>query len=247
MLALPLILGLTLGGGSPAAWGVPAAAILAFLAHYALVPVLQRKRTGKPGPAEWTRARWSWGAIYLGGAGVAFAATWLLSPTRGALGTLAAVSGGCAAVYFVAAAFGSGRAIASELVGMAGMALAAPLVAAAAGALDRRAWTAAAIAFAYFLSSVAFVRAYGAFREDRVAATVRCLTAHAGVAVGVVALAVAGLVAALPLLALAPAAIRTSWGLARPPANLRTLGMGELGVAVALAASAIVLLRVGGL
>jgi hypothetical protein len=246
MLALPLLLGLSLGGGRAAAWGVPVAALLAFLAHYAWVPVIQRKRSGKPGPVEWTRSRWIWGALYLGSAGLAFAATLLVSPSPGAVAEIALVSGTCAAVYFVAAAFGSGRLIVSELVGMAGMALSAPLIAAAAGTLDRRAWTAAAIAYAYFLSSVAFVRAYGAFREDRAGATVRCLLAHAGVAAGALTLVWGGFVAAPPFLALAPAAMRTVRGLIRPPENLRILGKGELVVVLILAAAAIPLLRFGG-
>jgi hypothetical protein len=225
---------------------VPTAAFLAFLAHYALVPVIARKRAGKPGPAEWSRARFTWGALYLGGAGLAFAATWLLSPARGTLAGMALVVGACAAVYFVAAALGSGRAIVSELVGMAGMALSAPLTAAAAGVLDRRAWTAAAIAFAYFLSSVAFVRAYGAFRDDRARATVRCLLAHAGVVALLAILAAAGRIAPWPLVALIPAVARTGWGLVRPPTNLRVLGMRELGVAIAVATICIAALAIGG-
>lgn len=246
MLALPLLLGLSLGGGHRAAWGVPVAAVLAFLAHYAFVPVIQRGRAGKPGPAEWARARWTWGGLYLVGASLAFAATLLLSASPRTVVNLALVSGACAAVYFAAAALGSGRAIVSELVGMAGMALSAPLIAAAAGRLDHRAWTAAAVAYAYFVSSVAFVRAYGALREDRAGATARCLLAHAGVALFLGVLAATGRVAAWPLLAMLPPLGRTVRGLVRPPRNLRVLGMQELGVAVALAVICIVALAIGG-
>ena len=248
MLALPLVRGLSVSGAAPAAWGVPVAALLAFLAHYALVPVLQRRRIGRPGPREWTRARWSWGVLYLAGGALAFGVSLGLSPTRATLLLLAAVAGGCAAIYFAAAAFGSGREVWSEVVGMAGMALASPLVAAAAGRLGRWAWTAAAIAFAYSLSSVAFVRAFGALREDRAGATARCLLVHAGVAAVLAALAGAGRIAPWPLVALAPPVFRTAFGLARPPSNLRVLGLRELAVALALAALGIVALaiEVGG-
>lgn len=246
MLGLPLLFGLSLAGSAPAAWGVALAGVLAFLAHYALVPVLQRGRSGRPGPADWTRARWTWGAIYLAGAAAAFVGSLALSPARGALLLLAAASGACAAVYLAAAALGSGREVGSEIVGMVGLALAAPLIAAAAGALDRRAWTAAAIPLAYSLSATAYVRAYGGFRHERRAATLRCLGAHAGIVAALVALAGAGYVDPWPLAALVPPLLRTGVGLVRPPVNLRVLGMWELAVAAFLALICIVALAIGG-
>jgi hypothetical protein len=246
MLALPLLLGLSLGGGRSAAWGVPVAAILAFLAHYALVPLIQRARGGKPGPAEWTRARRTWGAAYLAGAALSFAFSVVLCAQRPPLLVLAAVSGTCAAVYFVAAAFGSGREIWSELVGMVGMALAAPLTTAAAESLDRRGWTAAAIALAYCLSSVAFVRAYGAMREDRGGSIARCAAAHAAILAGLVLLVLVGGVTPWPLVVLLLPFARSVWGFLRPPANLRALGLREMWVAIAVAFGAVLLLHAGG-
>lgn len=245
MLALPLLLGLSLAGAAPGAWGIPVAAVLAFLAHYALVPVLQRRRGGRPGPADWTRARWTWGGLYLAGAALAFGFGLALCPQRETLLALAAASGACAAAYFAAAAFGSGREIWSELVGMVGMALAAPLTSAAAGTLDRRAWTAGAIALAYCLSSVAFVRAYGSMRQERAAAIARCAGAHAAILAGLGALALAGRVAPWPLVVLLLPFARSVWGVIRPPANLRVLGLRELWVAIAVALGAVVLLHAG--
>ena len=43
------------------------------------------------------------------------------------------------------------------------------------------------------------------------------------------------------LVAFAPVAIRTAWGLARPPRTLRTLGLRELWVALAFTLAAILI------
>jgi len=81
MLAVPLLFGMALGGvRSAAAWLVPPASVLAFLAHYALVPVLQRARERKAMPPDWRRRRLSWGPAYLAGAGGFFSAVVALAP-----------------------------------------------------------------------------------------------------------------------------------------------------------------------
>ena len=140
MLALPLVLGLALTRGrSAAAWLVPPASVLAFLAHYALVPAIQRAREGKPSPPAWLRRRVVWGCIDLAGSAAAFAGCVALAPAAARPGLLlvAGTSAIAAAAYAAAASLGRGRVLSSELVGMTGMALASPMMAAAAGrALD---------------------------------------------------------------------------------------------------------------
>lgn len=249
MLALPLIFGLAIAWRSPSAWLVAAAALLAFLAHYALVPALQRRRSGKAAPEAWFRARWTWGGVYLVVAGLAFGGAIALAPatTRTTAVTLAMISAGCAAVYFAAAAFGEGRALWSEVVGMAGMALVAAMVAATAGPPDVRAWSAVSIAYAYSLSSLSYVRAYGELRERRRAATLRCVAAHLALAVGLLILFLMQVVSGWAIAAMAPVALRTVAGLIRPAANLRALGMRELWVAMALVVAEVaVLVRLVG-
>ena len=77
MLAMPLVLGAVRIGLRPAAgWWVPPAVVLTFLAHYALVPVVQRWREGKPAPPGWATPRVVWGCGYLLGAAACFAAAW---------------------------------------------------------------------------------------------------------------------------------------------------------------------------
>jgi hypothetical protein len=246
MLALPLLLGFSLAGaGRAAPWCVVPAAVLAFLAHYALVPALQRARERKPMPADWLRRRLVWGGLYLAGAGAAFAAAVALAPgsTRADLLAVAAAAALAAGIFAAASALGSGRTLWSEIVGMAGTSLAAPIMAAAAGRpLDRLALGAAAMALAYFLSTLAFVRGYAGLGSARRASVMGCLAAHAAIGG---ALVVAAAHDALPRawwIAYLPVALRTGVGLARPPANLRALGLREVWVAVSFATLAFLLL-----
>lgn len=239
MLALPLLLGLVVTGArSTAAWFVIPAALLAFLSHNALIPVLQRVREGKPRPADWRRRRVVWGSLYLAGAGAAFAAAVALAPAAGraALLGIAAAATLAAAIYAAASVLGAGRAIVSEVIGMAGMALAAPMMAAASGRpLDRASFGAAAICLGYFLSSLTFVRSYESLRTAASLAVPACVAIHAVLAAGLVALDLAGGLPRGWWIPFVPVGARTAWGLARPPVNLRALGMRELAVASSFA------------
>jgi len=248
MLAIPLVLGLAIGFRRAAPWLVVLAVLGAFLAHYALVPAMQRLRAGKAAPAAWFRARWNWGAFYLAAGGASFAAALVLAPAE-ARPHVAGLAVACAAgafVFFVASVLEVGRALAGELIGIAGMALSAALVAAAGATVDRRAWSAAAVAYAYSLSSVAFVRAYGARRDDPRGAVLRCVAAHVAIAAGLIVLWLERAVAGWTIAAFAPVVVRTALGLNRPPPNLRALGRRELVVAVSFVAVAVLSLTLAG-
>jgi hypothetical protein len=238
MLALPLVLGLAASrGGSPAAWLVVPAMILAFLTHEAWVPLIQRLRAGKEMPAGYSLRRILWGGLYAALATGSFGGALLLAP-RDARGALLAVGGAAAGIglfYGAASSLGEGRRLWIELLGMAGMGLASPMIGAAAGSTPSRPWGAACLAFAYCASSVAYVRAWDSLRGGSPRAAIACVAAHAAIAAGLVLAAVAGPVPWPALLALAPVAIRTAGGLARPPATLRQVGLRELWVAVSFA------------
>ncbi len=240
MLALPLLLGLALSGGtSAAAWAIAPAFLLAFLAHEALVPALQRLRSGKPAPVGYLRRRGVWGAGFAAAAIAAFgAAVSLAAPAdRPSLAAVAAPAALSAAVYGAAAAMGEGRALWSELVGMAGMSLAAPMMAAAGGTPPwGRPMGAAAMAFAYCASSVTYVRSYERLATAPGRAAAACLGVHALLLAAIAALTASGTVPPLGLAAFVPVAARAAWGLARPPRNLKGVGLQELWVASAFAA-----------
>ena len=246
MLAIPVVLGLGAGGArSEAAWLVPVATVLVFLAHHAIVPWAQRARDGKPSPAGYASRRKVWGVAYLAAAAIVFEGA-VLAATSEARGPFLAIAGAAAmlgAAYAVAAVLGHARSIVPETLGLMGVSLGAPMMAAAAGRpLDRALFGPAALALGYFLSSVAYVRAYERMREDRNTAIRRCLLAHAVLAA---ALAATALLGALPpwwWIPFVPVAARTVWGLSSPPPNLRALGMGELRIAVAFTVIAYVVL-----
>ena len=81
MLAIPMLLGLAAGGArSDAAWLVPPATVLVFLAHHAIVPWAQRVRERKPSPLGYAARRLGWGAVYLAGGALVFACAMLLAP-----------------------------------------------------------------------------------------------------------------------------------------------------------------------
>jgi YwiC-like protein len=238
LLAIPLLLGLAIGFRQPAAWLVVLAVVALFLAHFALVPALARVRTGKAAPAAWHRRRWTWGSAYALSSALAFASALVLAP-RGTRSTVAALALACAAgagVYFAASVFDRGRTLASELIGMAGMALSAALVAGAGGGLDVRAWSVAALAYAYALSSIAFVRAYASRKA------LACFAAQAAIASCLVLLWRLGWISLWTLVAFAPAAARAVIGFSRPPMNLRAVGRRELLVALSLVTIALLAL-----
>jgi hypothetical protein len=240
MLTIPMVLGLGAGGwAAPAAWLIPPATVLVFLAHYALVPWAQRMREGKAMPPGYAARRLTWGASYLVGSGAFFGVAVVAARGEARPGLLAIATGAAllAAIYAGSAAFGSGRAIVAEILGMAGMSLTAPMMAAAAGRpLVPPLFGSAALALSYFLSSVAFVRSYGGLKDDRRGATLRCVAAHVAVAVALIVCATAGVLPRFWWTALIPVALRTVWGLASPPLSLRALGLREIWVATSFTA-----------
>jgi hypothetical protein len=239
MLAIPTVLGgVECGARSGAAWLVPAATLLGFLAHHAIVPWAQRVSDRKPSPPGYAARRLLWGVAYLAGALIvfSFALVATVAEARRPLLAIAGVASFFAAVYAVAAVFGRGRSIAAEVVGMAGVSLSGPMMAAAGGRPpDGPLFAAAVLAMGYFLSSLAFVRAYERMREGRAAAVSACVVVHGALAAGLIAAAVGGLLPRGWWVAFVPVAARTAWGLARPPGNLRQLGLREVAVALSFA------------
>jgi len=246
MFGLPLVLGAGLAGiGSPVAWLVAAAALFAFLSHHALAPVLRRRLDAKPAQRGWARARVVWGSVYLICAPAIFAAAAALTPAthRPSLLAVWAAAATGAAVYSGAAVLGAGRRIAFELTGMAALSLSAPLMGLAAGApIAPRLAAASALAFAYSVSALAFVRAYTRLDRARRTAVAGCAAAHAALIGGLILMARGGWFPPWLLLAFAPVVARTAWGLARPPRSLRQLGLREIWVALSFTVVATVLI-----
>ena len=250
MLLLPLVLGIELAGPRPsAAWLVPPAAILAFLAHNAVAPAAQRLLTGKTAPREWFRRRAIWGSLYFALSVVTFGAVVALvpGPSRSPLLLAALPAASGAAVYSVFAIAGARKRIGAELTGMASLALSAPITALASGGpVGARAAGATVVAFAYSVSALAFVRAYAHRNGSARVAAARCIAAHLLLAGGLVALVGCGWLSPGWLLAFVPVVVRTAWGLLGPPRNVRGVGFREIGVVVAVAAIASVLVLSGG-
>lgn len=248
MLLLPLVFGLALAGPDPTgAWAIPPAAVLAYLAHAAWVPVIQRRLQGKPAAPQWLRRRILWGVIPLVAALLCFAAAVRLTPgsLRVSLVGVAAAAALGGAVYSAATSLGAGRRTWAELIGMAAMSLTAPMMALAAG---REAVpglvTASFLAFAYSVSALTFVRAYACLDRHKGAATTVCLVVHALLLVGIGGLAAAGWTPPWAPVVFLPVLARTLWGLARPPRNLRLLGLREVWVATSFAVLGFALLAV---
>lgn len=245
MLVLPLLLGQAAAGGrSPAGWSFSAAVIAVFLAHYALVPIVERRLAGRNAPADWSRRRRVWGAIYFGVALALFAATVGLAPAANrsvitGLATTAAVLG---AVYFTAACLGAGRRAAVELVGMVAMSVSAPIVAFASGRpFSARPLGAAVLAVVYSASALSFVRAFGAARERRGRALVACLAQHAALVAIIAWVARDGWLPSWWWISFVPLVARVVWGFVLPPPNLRRLGLREIWVALTYAVLAVAL------
>jgi len=237
MLAIPMVFGLAAGGArAGAAWLVPIATVCVFLAHHAVVPCLLRMRAGKPSPPGYVAQRLGWGVAYLLAAAAVFAlALWSAIPqARGPFLAVGCAAAGLATIYAGASIFGRARSIGFEALGLAGVALGAPMMAVAAGQpLDRSLFGAPAIALGYFLSSVAFVRAYERMRHDRAAAIRGCVVAHLALALILAGAAVSAMLPAFWWIAFVPVILRTAWGLGSPPSSLRTLGVREVAVALA--------------
>lgn len=249
MLALPPIL------GAAVAWppGVAAALLVAglvllFLARHAAVPQAARAVQGKAIASGALRARLLWSALYLGASLVLLLSALRLTPPAARAATLSvvlatAVLGGAQTLLALA---GLERSTAAEILGMAGLALSAPLVAVSSGApLYGRAAGAGLLALAYFLMSLAYVRAVRRlWRGDR-RAIGRCATAHLVLILGLAGLWRLGWLPGLALPAILPVLARAAWGLLSPPPTLRALGLREIGVAILFAAIAAAALAFG--
>lgn len=237
MLAIPMLFGLAAGGArSGAAWLVPEATVLVFLAHHAIVPWAQRTRERKISPRGYAARRLCWGSGYLAAAALAFSCAVMTatSAARGPFLSIAAAAAVLAAVYAIASVFGHTRSLAAEVLGLTGVSLTGPMMAAAAGRpLDRALFGVAALALGYFLSSVAFVRAYERLRAARRPAIRLCIIAHVALAGLLVAAAAYGALPAWWWIAFVPVVARTVWGLANPPDGLRQVGLREAWVAAA--------------
>jgi len=235
MLVIPLVLGVAAAGAleRSSLWAA-AAMVLLFLARGASVPAGARFVGRRPLPAGYLPRRLVWTGIYTSGAGTCFAAA-LAGVTPAARETVvlsAVLPLGLGIVHSVLGLAGRDRSIVGEVIGMAGLASAAPLIVAASGGrLDRQAVGAGAFALLYFVSSLAFVRAFRGIKESGRLEALPCLVAHAGIGVGLVALYGLGFVPATALAAFVPVAVRTAWGLSRPPPNLKVLGWREVAVA----------------
>ncbi len=247
MLVIPMVLGLAAGGWrSAAAWLVAPAAVHVFLAHHAIVPWAQRARERKPSLPGYAVRRLAWGAIYLVGGALFFSCAVLVAgpAARGPFLAIAGVAAGLAAVYAAASVLGRARSIGFEALGLTGVSLSAPMMAAASGQpLDRSIFGAAGLALGYFLSSVAYVRAYEKLRVNRHAAVGWCILAHVALAAALVGLASFGALPPWWWIAFVPVVARTVWGLAFPPGNVRQVGLREAWVAAAFTVLACVALR----
>jgi len=246
MLVIPMVLGLAAGGArSTAAWFLPPAIVLVFLAHHAIVPWAQRVRERKPALPGYAVRRFVWGTVYLSMALLCFAcALFAAGPAaRGPFLLVAGVASFLAAVYAVASVLGHARSIVPELVGLVGVSLNGPMIAAAAGRpVDRSSLGIAALALAYFLSSVSYVRAYEKLRAHRRAAIGSCVCAHLAIAAGLVGAAWAGALLPWWWAAFIPVVVRTASGLALPAGNVRQLGLREAWVALCFTAIAAAIL-----
>ncbi len=229
MVCMPLVLGAAQAGwGLSAAWLLPPAVLLIFLAHYAVVQSARR-----PG----------WAVAYCAMAGLLFAAAVVLASDqrRMSLLAVAALSALCGGSYTAASYAGAGRLIVTEIVGMIAMSMSAPMMALAAGRPPEKLIAAAPVmAFGYSLSILSFVRAYTGRRQGRMAATAICVLVHVVLLGGLAMLGKAGWLPPWWWAAFLPVIWRTAWGLARPPRSLRAVGLRELWVAVLFAALAAV-------
>jgi hypothetical protein len=249
MLAIPPLLGAAAGWPLlPSALLLAAALLLLFLARHAAVPTAARVVQGKAVSPGLLPARLLWCGLYVAASLGFLVAGLRATPPASRGSTLAAalataLLGGAQTVLALA---GRDRSTIAELLGMAGLASAAPLIIVSCGRpLDGRAVAVGLLAFAYFLSSLAYVRAVRRlWHADRSAAG-RCLLAHAGVIAGLVVLWGLGWLPGVSLLALAPVVARTVWGLVSPPGTLRALGFREIGVAVLFAGAAALALPLG--
>lgn len=242
MLAIPMVLGLFAGGfRSLPAWLICGAVVLAFLAHYAIVPWAARTPEAMPCRPASAPRRILWAAGYLAASGALFAAAVRAAEPEARVEVLgiAGVASCLASIFAAACIRGSGRILLAESLGLVGMSLTAPMMLRATGQpLTPRLFGISAISLAYFFSSIAYVRAYGGLSADRARSIGGCVLAHVAILLGLALATTSGIVAAYAWAAMVPPIARTAWGLASPPATLRSVGMRELAVALAFTALA---------
>lgn len=237
MLAIPLVLGLAEARTprSSALLMLPAM-LFVYLARSAAVPALSRSREGRRLPSSYLRWRLAWTGLYLGAALACFAASFALADAkaRPAMGYAALAPLSLGIVHAALGVAGRERSLVGELIGMAGLASAAPLVVAASGTeLGGAALGASGLALIYFLSSLSFVRTFRRIKTRGSQAPAPCVLVHLALLLGLGALFALGWVPAAACLAFVPIGVRTAWGLYRPPRDLRVLGWCEVAVAAA--------------
>lgn len=257
MLAIPLVLGLAAAAGAAGPAAPPGAAPLLlvpaltflFLSRYAALPAAVRLLEGRPAPPGFAARRFLWTAVYLGASLACLLGALSRTPPGAFAGTLkvAAATTLLGAAQTGLAFAGRGRSLPGELLGMAGLASAAPLIIVASGGpWGPKTLGAGLVAFGYFASSLAFVRAWRARAKGRTGATV-CVAAHVVLGISLAVLWRSGFVPAGAIVAFVPVFARTAWGLRFPPPTIRSLGWREVAVAVAFtgAAAAAFLLTTG--
>jgi len=235
MLAIPLLVGLAASGRPiPSSLLILPAMLLLFLARYAGLPAATRLAKGRNLPEGYVARRFLWSAVYLAGSGALLwtAVTNAAPSARGATVLMAVVTGVLGTVHAALALVSLDRTLWGELIGLTGLASSAALVMAAAGRpLDGRAWSVAGLCLGYFVTSVAYVRTYRSRDRGTKSAPVVCIAVHLAVLAGWVVLWREGWLPALGMVAFVPVAVRTAWGLWRPPPNVRAVGWTEMGVA----------------
>ena len=210
--------------GVAGVWNLPVALLLASVLCFYLAR------------ASWLKRQWRWLALLLA-ASVAAAAPLLLIWHRGGLLVFAAVAG-------LLAGRPTGRTVASQLLGVAGLTLTAPAAwYVATGELAWRLWLLNGI---YFAGGVFYVRMHLQAAIHRLeltdwAARFACgranLLYHAGAAVAVLGMAAAGIIAWPVPLAFAPMVARALAGTMRlsPTLRIKRLGWTEVAYSIGFA------------
>lgn len=229
MLAMAPLLGLaTAPAPGVASFLVFPGLLLLFLARYAALPAAARIAQGKTNPPGFVARRVLWTGLYASAALASLAGSLLLAPegTRGGSLLAAALVLGLGLLHAALALVSRDREAWAELLGMTGLAAAAPLVAFAG---ETPTWATALppgiLALAFSASSLSWVRAWRDSRPAQAGLSHALLGAALGLAAATSLLPwPAALVFAVPLL-------RLVWGLASRPSTLRELGFRELACA----------------
>ncbi len=239
MLLIPPVLGWAAarevtGGSLLAAIGVA----LLFVARASIVPAVAGAfRRTKAAEAD-LRRRAVWGVAFTVGGLFCLTAGVALATERTGAVIAAGLVLGLGLVHAGLGASRRDRGVPAELFAMAGLAAAAALVATAAGVAPGSAALAPAVlSLAYFLSTLACVRAFGR-RPGRIGAGTS-LVIHVLLWAALGALAWRRWLPAATILAFAPVLGRAVWYAAAPPRSVIALGWREVGVACAFTSAAV--------